>query len=113
MHHMTVLECRVAQGKMQEFVSRVQQWGQDARDHADGPEFHGVYLLESDPGRVLVITQFPSKARADAFAATGMPDRFRASISGCTATPPSELEGFDLFYAFLDDGSRIVFGEDG
>ncbi len=59
------------------------------------------------------MTQFRSRSDAKAFAATGMPDRFRAAISSCTETPPSELEGFDLFYAFLDDGTRIVFGEDG
>jgi len=27
--------------------------------------------------------------------------------------PPEDSDGFDLFYASLADGTRVVFGEDG
>lgn len=97
---------------MQEFVAQVQQWEQDARSSEHAPEFHGVYLQESDPSRVLVITQFTSKDAAAAFAETGLPERFRARVEACTEVPPEQPDGFDLFYATLNDGSRVVFGED-
>lgn len=100
-------------GRMQDFVARVQHWEQDAIASDHGPEFHGVYLFDADPSRVLVVTQFASRTDADAFAETGMPEQFRQSIATCTDVPPEESEGFDLFYATLADGSRVVFGEDG
>jgi heme-degrading monooxygenase HmoA len=109
---MTVLECRVSPGRMQEFVAQVQQWEQDARRLEHAPEFHGVYLLESDPSRVLVVTQFANKAAATAFSESGLPERFRARVEACTDVPPDEADGFDLFYAQLNDGTRIIFGED-
>ncbi len=113
MHYMTVTECRVSLGRMQDFVSQVQQWEQDAWASSQAPEFHGVYLQEADPSRVLLVTQFTSREAAEAFAASGLTARFRERVVNCTETPPSEPEGFDLFYASLADGSRVVFGQDG
>jgi len=113
MHHMTVTECRIPLGRMQDFVAQLQQWEHDARESEAGPEFHGVYLLETDPSRALVITQFTSREAAEAFNASGMPERFRERVMASTGIRPNEVEGFDLFYAILADGSRVVFGEDG
>ena len=113
MHFMTVTECRIAPGRMQDFVALVQQWEQDARESEFAPEFHGVYLQESDPSRVLVITQFASRESAERFSRTGLAEMFRERVMTCTVSPPDAIEGFDLFYATLADGSRVVFGEDG
>lgn len=113
MHFMRVTECRIAPGRMQDFVATVQQWEQDARALESAPDFHGVYLQESDPSRVLIITQFPSRESAEEFSASGLDERFRERVMSCTETPPAEVEGFDLFYATVSDGSRVVFGEDG
>ena len=113
MHYMTVTECRITLGRMQDFVAQVQQWEQDAQASANAPEFHGVYLQEADPSRVLLVTQFGSREAAEAFAASGLAERFRDRVLTCTDTPPGEPEGFDLFYASLADGSRVIFGQDG
>lgn len=113
MHFMTVTECRIAPGRMQDFVALVQHWEQEARESEFAPEFHGVYLQEADPSRVLVITQFASRESAEAFSRTGLAETFREQVMTCSETPPGEVEGFDLFYATLADGSRVVFGEDG
>lgn len=113
MHHMTVTECRVQLGRMQDFVAQVQQWEQDAKASEHGPEFHGVYLQDSDPSRVVVVTQFATRHAAEAFTASGMLEQFRERVSNCTEVPPGEAESFNLFYATLADGSRVVFGQDG
>ena len=113
MHYMTVAECRVSQGKMQDFVAQVQLWEQEARASDNSPEFHGVYLHEADPSRVLIVTQFASREEAEAFAESGLADRFRERLLTCTESEPGAAYGFDLFYASLADGSRVVFGEDG
>jgi hypothetical protein len=42
-----------------------------------------------------------------------MADRFRERVMTCTDAPPTVADGFDLFYASLADGSRVVFGQDG
>ncbi len=113
MHYMTVTECRVSHGRMQDFVAQVQQWEQDARASADAPEFHGVYLQETDPARALIVTQFATRAAAQAFRASGSADTLRSRILPMVDDPPQESEGFDLFYASLADGTRVVFGQDG
>ena len=113
MHFMTVTECRVSHGRMQEFVAQVQQWEQDARSSEAPPEFHGVYLQETDRARVLVVTQFASRAAADSFRASGSASSFRERILDYVDSPPEDTDGFDLFYASLADGTRIVFGQDG
>ena len=113
MHYMTVAECRISPGKMQEFVAQVQHWEQEARSSDSSPEFHGVYLHEADPSRVLIVTQFASRNEAEAFAASGIADGLRERLLSCTDAPPSAVDGYDLFYASLPDGSRVVFGQDG
>ena len=113
MHHMTVTECRIPLARMQEFVAQVQQWEQDARASEHGPEFHGVYLQDSDPSRVILVTQFASRESAEAFAASGLSERFRERVASYTDIHTGAVEGFDLFYASLADGSRVVFGQDG
>ena len=110
---MTVTECRVSHGRMQDFVAQVQQWEHDARASDASPEFHGVYLQETDPSRVLLVTQFASRSSATAFEATGLAAQFRQRIMAYIDAPPTETGGFDLFYASLADGTRIVFGQDG
>jgi hypothetical protein len=113
MHYLTVTECRVTMGRMQDFIAQVQHWEEDALAAADPPEFHGVYLHEVDPSRVLVVTQFKTRESARAFAGSGLAEEFRARIMACTDSPPTASEGYDLFYAALSDGTRVVFGEDG
>ena len=113
MHYLTVIECRVTMGRMQDFIAQVQHWEQDALATDDPPEFHGVYLHEADPSRILVVTQFTTRESAEAFAASGLAERFRERVMSYTDAPPTATEGYDLFYASLADGSRVVFGEDG
>jgi heme-degrading monooxygenase HmoA len=113
MHYLTVTECRVTMGKMQDFIAQVQHWEEDALAAPDSPEFHGVYLHEVDPSRVLVVTQFKTRESATAFVGSGLAEQFRERIMSCTDTPPTVSEGYDLFYAALADGTRVIFGEDG
>ena len=44
---------------------------------------------------------------------SGLAEQFRDRVISYTDTPPTPTEGYDLFYASLADGSRVVFGEDG
>ncbi len=62
---------------------------------------------------MLVITQFASRESAQEFSRSGLAEMFRERVMTCSETPPDEPEGFDLFFATLADGSRVVFGEDG
>jgi quinol monooxygenase YgiN len=100
-------------GRMQDFISLVQQWEQDALAADAGLQFHGVYLHASDNGRVLVVSQFDSEEAAATFIETGLLERFHDEILTCTGSPPRAGEGWELFYAAAADGSRIVFGEEG
>ena len=113
MHYLSVTECRVPMGRMQQFTTLVQRWEQDVVGVPGGPELHAVYLGSDDPARVLVVTQFASKEDAEAFLATGRLQEFRDSILACTGEAPLIGEGWELFYAAGADGTRIVFGQDG
>jgi hypothetical protein len=42
-----------------------------------------------------------------------MASSFRERIVAYLDGPPEESDRFDLFYASLADGTRIVFGQDG
>lgn len=113
MRHMTILECSVPMGNMKEFVAEIQRAEDDARASGSGPEFHGMYVLDADPSRVLVLSQFSSRAAAVDFSTTGLPEQFRARVAPFTDEPPLEAKGFDLYYATLPDGDRVVFGQSG
>ncbi len=112
MHFLTVTECRVPLGRMQEFATMIQQWEQDALASPDGPEFHGVYLQSSDPTRVLVITQYTSREAANRFVATGLVQQFRDRVLACTMQVPTDVDGYDLFYSASRSGDNVIFGED-
>lgn len=111
MHYILTTRCRVQPGKMEAFLRDVQQWEEAAMGLAEAPEHHAVYLSRAEPSEALVITRFESKARADAFAETGLLERFHRQILTCAVTT-SEAEGFDLYYAAGTGGPRVVFGKD-
>lgn len=112
MHFLTVTECRVPLGRMQEFAQMIQHWEQDALASPDGPEFHGVYLHSSDPGKVLIVTQYASREAANRFVATGLVQQFRDRVLACTMQVPTDVDGYDLFYSASRSGANVVFGED-
>ena len=111
MHQLFVTSCQVQAGRMQQFFTDVQNWENSALSSANAPEYHAVYVRRSDPSRVLVITQFNSSERADAFVDEGHLQEFHEGILSCAVGEPDE-DRFDLFYASGSGGPRIVFGEE-
>ena len=111
MHQLFVTSCQVQPGRMQEFFTDVQNWENSAMSSVNAPEFHAVYIRQSDPSHVLVITQFDSSERADAFAAEGHLQEFHQGILSCAVDDPDE-DRYDLFYSFGSGGPRVVFGEE-
>lgn len=111
MRYILTTRCRVQTGKMETFLRDVQQWEETALESPDAPGYHAVYMSRADPSQALIITQFDSKERADAFAETGLLDSFHDKILSCVIEP-SDAEGYDLYYAAGNEGPRVVFGED-
>ncbi len=111
MRYILTTRCRVQPGRMEAFLRDVQQWEETALASPQAPEHHAVYLNRADPSHALIITQFDSKERADAFAATQLLDRFHERILSCVVES-TDAEGYDLYYAAGAGGPRVVFGED-
>jgi hypothetical protein len=111
MRYILTTRCRIQPGKMKTFFRDVQQWEETAMGSSDAPEHHAVYLNRADPSEALIITQFESKERADAFAATQLLERFHERILSC-AVEAADAEGYDLYYAAGAGGPRVVFGQD-
>ena len=105
-----ISQCRVAQGRMQEFTAYVQKWEQDALRDDDSPRWHGVYLSADDPHRVIVVNDFETRERAEAFSAKGHLQAFREAVLHCLVDEP-DREGFDLYYAATPDGPTVTFGK--
>jgi quinol monooxygenase YgiN len=111
MRYILTTRCRVQPGKMETFLRDVQQWEENALASPEAPSYHAVYLNRADPSLALVITQFDSKERADAFAATKLLESFHERILACVVES-SDAEGYDLYYAAGSGGPRVVFGQD-
>ncbi|MEE8330303.1 MAG: antibiotic biosynthesis monooxygenase [Acidimicrobiia bacterium] len=111
MHQLFVTTCQVQPGRMQELFTDVQNWEHAAMESADAPEYHAVYIRQTDPSHVLVITQFDDKERADAFVAAGHLQEFHEGILSCAVGEPQE-ERYELFYASGSGGPRVIFGEE-
>jgi quinol monooxygenase YgiN len=112
MRYILTTRCRVEPGKMETFLRDVQQWEEIALASPEAPLYHAVYLNRAEPSEALIITQFDSKERADAFAATKLLDNFHDKILSCVVES-TDAEGYDLYYAAGAGGPRVVFGEDG
>lgn len=111
MQYLVVNECTVPMAMRQEFVGAVQRWEEQASAADGAPDVHAVYLDSDDPAKVLIITQFRSRADAERFDRTGLMEGFYAQLLRCTATGPSRTT-YDLFYANGPGERRVVFGED-
>lgn len=111
MRHIVVTTCQVQAEKMKEFFSDIQQWEQAAMKSEHAPEYHALYVSETDPTRVLLFTRFESREQAEAFTATGLLQSFHERILSCVASEPHE-EAYDLYYAVGEGGPRVIFGED-
>ncbi len=97
--------------KRQEFVGAVQRWEEKAGAMAGAPDVHAVYLDSDDPDKVLIFTQFSSKADADRFNESGLMRDFHAELLRCTASSP-RLSTYDLFYATGPGERRVIFGQE-
>jgi quinol monooxygenase YgiN len=111
MRHIVVTTCRVQPEKMKEFFGDIQQWEQTAMESDHAPEYHALYMSETDPSRVLLFTRFESREQAEAFIATGLLDSLHDRILSCVASEPHQ-EAYDLYYAVGEGGPRVIFGED-
>lgn len=111
MRFVHVMQAQVKPGQMQAFVNAVQQWERSAFDDADGPEYHAVYVSETEPGKVVMITQFADERHAAGFSDHGLLERFTTSILQFCAAPPTR-EGFDLFYGAGPGGTGAIFGQE-
>lgn len=109
MRYLIVTECKVGQGRMQEFTTEVQKWEQDAMTSDHAPDLHAVYLRSEDPSSVLVVTQFPSREAAEAF--KSHLTEFKSMVLACVSEDPV-MNGFDLFYAATPEGAEVVFGQE-
>ena len=105
-----VIDCRVAPGKMKEFTNAVQQWERRALERSDAPEFHAVLLDHTDPGRVMLLTQFSDEPLARSFADAGLMERFLSDVMSCLREEPQRRR-FDLYYAGGTSGPAAIFGE--
>jgi len=110
MRHLSVTECIVAEGAMQDFVNSIQQWERAALAHEAAPEYHAVLVDPEQPGRVLVMTQFVDTETAEVFAESGLMERFMEGVVRCSIGSASR-RSYDLFYAADGQGLRAVFGE--
>ena len=77
----------------------------------NAPNYHALYVNETDPSRILLLTRFESRAQAEAFAATGLLQGFHERILPCVMKDPDQ-EAYDLYYAVGSGGPRVIFGED-
>jgi quinol monooxygenase YgiN len=111
MRHTVVTSCQLQTEKMKEFFSDIQQWEQAVMEAEDRPDYHALYVNETDPSRVLLFTRFESRDQAEAFAATGLLESFRERILSCAVSEPHQ-EAYDLYYAVGSGGPRVIFGED-
>ncbi|NNC42651.1 MAG: hypothetical protein HKO03_05380 [Acidimicrobiia bacterium] len=109
MRYVIVTECKVGQGRMQEFTTEVQKWEQDAMSSDHAPEMHAVYLRSDDPANVLVVTQFSSREAAEGF--NQHLANFNNIVLACVSEEPA-LGGYDLFYAATPRGAEVIFGQD-
>jgi hypothetical protein len=110
MRHIEVMECRVADGSMVDFVSSVQRWERRAMDHEAAPIHHAVLVDPDDPARIVIITQFADQPTAQRFAESGMLGEFMEGVMQCSVGEVTR-RGFELFYASGSDGPRAIFGE--
>jgi hypothetical protein len=110
MRHLSVTECVVADGAMQDFVNSVQQWERAALAHDAAPEYHAVLIDPERPGTVLVLTQFTDAETAARFASSGLMERFMEGVVRCSIGTASR-RSYELFYAAGGDGPKAVFGE--
>ena len=109
MRHIEVTECRIADGRMSEFVNGVQQWERAAMSHDAAPSHQAVLIDPEDPARVLIITQFADGPTAERFAASGLLERFMQGVMQCSAGSATHRR-YELFYA-AGEGPRAIFGE--
>jgi hypothetical protein len=111
MRHIIVTTCRVHPERMKQFFSTIQQWEQEVMASGSSPEYHALYIGDTDPSRVLLLTRFEGRRQAEAFAATGLLDGFRERILSCARDEPHR-EAYDLYYAVGPGGPRVTFGEE-
>lgn len=111
MGYLFVSECRVAPDRMQEFTAHIQHWEQDALHDADSPRYHAVYLREGDPTRVLLVAEFGTRDEARRFEDSGRFAEFRQAVESCLSDEPTDMEGFELYYAATPSGPSVAFGE--
>jgi hypothetical protein len=112
MRYVRVTECQVSPGGMTGFVSSVQQWERAALASADAPEYHAVLVDDTDPSRVLIITQFRDAEQAGRFDATGLQEEFLDGVVSCVNQTATSHRHYSLFYADGSEGHRAMFGED-
>lgn len=110
MRHFKVTQCVVADGAMTDFVNSVQQWERAALAHEAAPVHHAVLVDPADPHKVMIVTQFADAASADAFAESGLLERFMQGVVQCSVGTAIS-NAYDLFYAAGSEGPRAIFGE--
>jgi hypothetical protein len=111
MHHVVITEYRVLPGKMEDFFQNVRHWERETRGREDAPEAHTVLCGEDDPARVVIVTQFADRDKADSFAAAGFLDEFAEGILTCVDPGTGATHGYDIFYS-TGGGRHVLFGED-
>lgn len=111
MRHVVVTSCQVQPEKMKEFLNGIQQWEQVAMEAENAPRYHALYILETDPSQVLLLTHFESRKQAKAFTATGLLDSFQDRVLSCVESKPHQ-DSYDLYYGVGSGGPRVIFGED-
>lgn len=95
---------------MPDFVNSVQQWERAALAHDSAPEHHAVLVDPEDPHKVMIVTQFADQETADAFADSGLLERFMEGVVRCSVGTAIS-RAYDLFYAAGGGGPRAIFGE--
>ncbi len=111
MHHMIVTTCRVRPERMREFFGHLQQWEHALEKAEHPPEYQSLYVSDTDPSQVLLLTRFDDAQHADRFAATGLLEELTDRILSCSEGG-LDRGAYDLYYAAGSGGPRIVFGEE-
>ena len=111
MRHIVVTVCRVQPERMKEFLTIIQQWEQEVMESEFPPEYHALYVSDTDPSQVLLITRFESRQQAETFTATGLLDSFHKQVLSCAENDPHQ-EAYDLYYAIGPGGPQVTFGEE-
>lgn len=111
MRYVDSIEFRLSPGRMEAFTRAVQQWERIALADPDGPEHHSVLVDESEPERVVILTQFADREHAERFDAGSLRQALADSIGSCCAGA-STTTRYTLYYSAGSSGARAVFGED-